>query len=188
MDKKKIRNIYIKKRENLSLEDIRQHSDRINSFVESIISKIQPKVVHCFLPIRHKLEFDTTHIFNYCWSKKIITLIPVSNFKTNEMSSVLYTKETKTSINKWGIPEPNPLISKAEELPDIVFTPLLAFNSKGYRVGYGKGFYDKFFSSLDRKPLVIGISFFDAIEQIDDLNELDIPLDYCITPKEIITF
>jgi 5-formyltetrahydrofolate cyclo-ligase len=68
----------------------------------------------------------------------------------------------------------------------MVLVPLLAFDRQGFRVGYGKGFYDRFLQNLS--TLKIGLSFFDADEDIDDVHAYDIQLDQCITPNKIVTF
>ena len=71
---------------------------------------------------------------------------------------------------------------------DFVLTPLLYCDSKGNRVGYGKGFYDQLFSQLSSKTKKIGVNFFNPDENIDDLWENDIPLDYLVTPEDILSF
>ena len=71
-------------------------------------------------------------------------------------------------------------------MPDLVIVPLLAFDKKGYRVGYGKGFYDRFLQNS--KTLKIGLSFFAPTEEIIDVHLNDVRLDKCITPAGIIEF
>jgi len=71
---------------------------------------------------------------------------------------------------------------------DMVITPLLAFDDKGYRVGFGKGFYDRFFASLNKEVKRIGISLFESCENIEDINEHDIPLTHCVTPNKTYSF
>jgi 5-formyltetrahydrofolate cyclo-ligase len=66
--------------------------------------------------------------------------------------------------------------------------PLLAFDIKGNRVGYGKGFYDKFLSECKPETIKIGLSFFDAEEIVEDTSIKDIQLDYCVTPNRIYKF
>lgn len=70
----------------------------------------------------------------------------------------------------------------------MVFVPLLAFDKNGDRVGYGKGFYDKFLKECKPEIIKIGLSFFEPEEKIDGIFEEDIKLDYCVTPNEIYTF
>ena len=71
---------------------------------------------------------------------------------------------------------------------DIVFVPLLIFDQRGYRVGYGKGFYDKFLSNCRSDCLKVGLCYFEPIDTIDDCHEFDVPLDLCITPQKPYVF
>ncbi|RYZ27704.1 MAG: 5-formyltetrahydrofolate cyclo-ligase, partial [Chitinophagaceae bacterium] len=71
---------------------------------------------------------------------------------------------------------------------DLVVVPLLTFDKKGYRVGYGKGFYDRFLHQCKKDCIKIGLSYFDPIEAVDDANEFDVTLDFCITPQKAYVF
>ena len=91
-------------------------------------------------------------------------------------------------LNTYNIPEPIDGIPIANTSIDVVFVPLLAFDLKGNRVGYGKGFYDNFLADCKPETIKIGLSFFEAEAEIEDVFKNDIPLDYCVTPKQIYTF
>jgi len=69
---------------------------------------------------------------------------------------------------------------------DAVLIPLLAFDNQGFRVGYGGGFYDRFLPACRPEALKVGLSFFDPVDVIEDKDQYDIPMDYCVTPTEII--
>jgi 5-formyltetrahydrofolate cyclo-ligase len=71
---------------------------------------------------------------------------------------------------------------------DVVFVPLLAYDKQGNRVGYGKGFYDKFLSLCKPEVVKIGLSFFEPEDLIDDVFENDVKLDYCVTSERVICF
>ena len=71
---------------------------------------------------------------------------------------------------------------------DVVFIPLLAYDIKGNRVGYGKGFYDIFLQNLDSKTTKIGLSFFPPELSIKNIDENDVQLDYCVSPEKIFNF
>ena len=71
---------------------------------------------------------------------------------------------------------------------DVVFVPLLAYDKQGNRVGYGKGFYDKFLSECKSNVVKIGLSFFDPEEFIEDVFENDVKLNICITSLEVYNF
>jgi 5-formyltetrahydrofolate cyclo-ligase len=69
-----------------------------------------------------------------------------------------------------------------------VLVPLLIFDRQGHRVGYGKGFYDRFLRRCGPETRRIGISLFDGIDKISDVHSSDETLHQCITPEAIITF
>ena len=104
------------------------------------------------------------------------------------MTHYLLTDNTKFQKNAYNIPEPVDGLEVPVIKMDVVFVPLLAFDVKGNRVGYGKGFYDKFLSECKPETIKIGLSFFDAEEIIEDASEKDIQLDYCVTPNRIYKF
>jgi 5-formyltetrahydrofolate cyclo-ligase len=92
------------------------------------------------------------------------------------------------ATSKWGIPEPlKGRIVEPAEL-DVVLIPLLAFDLNGHRVGYGKGFYDRYLASCRPDCLKIGISFFEATAPIDDVESHDIALDIAICPTQVYDF
>lgn len=104
------------------------------------------------------------------------------------MQAIALNKNTVFAENKFNILEPvsNEVITP--QLIDVVFVPLLAFDSKGFRVGYGKGFYDRYLPLCAEDVVKIGFSYFEAIDAIEDVNEYDVPLNYCITPMRVYEF
>ena len=115
-------------------------------------------------------------------------VIPKTQWDDGTMQHYLYDDNTVLVKNKFDILEPAGGELVLENQVDLVLLPLLAFDEKGYRVGYGKGFYDRFLSHCREDVIKIGLSFFDAEKRIDDTDEFDIPLTYCITPGKIYEF
>ena len=74
------------------------------------------------------------------------------------------------------------------ETLDLVFVPLLAFDKTGQRVGYGKGFYDRFLAACRPDTIKIGLSLETSVAQVADVHEGDVVLDYVITPAGVIKF
>ena len=104
------------------------------------------------------------------------------------MSHFYFEKNTKLVMNKYDILEPeNAKICPINEI-DVVLLPLLIFDKKGYRVGYGGGFYDRFIAELPENTQLIGLSLFEPVEEIKDLNTFDKKMHHCITPTEIYHF
>ncbi|HJS52384.1 MAG TPA: 5-formyltetrahydrofolate cyclo-ligase, partial [Pyrinomonadaceae bacterium] len=100
----------------------------------------------------------------------------------------LYTPETRLLENFWGIREPpiDEAIDPSEI--DLVIVPLLCFDERGFRVGHGKGFYDKFLAGCRADCLKVGFTFFPPTDPIDDIDEYDVPLDQCVTPERVYVF
>ena len=100
----------------------------------------------------------------------------------------LYEKNILIKKNNLGIPEPLNGNKIKTKLIEVVFVPLIIVDKIGNRVGYGKGYYDRFLNKCDKKVIKVGLSFFDIIEKIEDTTHNDIRLNFCITPKKIIKF
>lgn len=143
---------------------------------------------HVFLPIVEHHEIDTELILHLLSGKDKNILVSKADFKTRNMTHYLLTDNTKIKKNGFNIPEPVDGIEVPSHKIEVVFVPLLAYDKKGHRVGYGKGFYDKFLSECQPDVIKIGLSFFEPEEQIIDVFESDIQLDYCVTPEQVYTF
>ncbi|WP_136482047.1 5-formyltetrahydrofolate cyclo-ligase [Cognatitamlana onchidii] len=143
---------------------------------------------HIFLTIAEQKEVNTDYILNILSGKDKNILISKSDFVSGRMTHFLLTDNTPIKKNKYNIPEPVEGIEIASKKIEVVFIPLLAFDKTGNRVGYGKGFYDRFLAECQPKTLKIGLSFFYAENEIVNTLETDIKLDYCITPNTIYTF
>ncbi|KLT64598.1 5-formyltetrahydrofolate cyclo-ligase [Pedobacter sp. BMA] len=145
------------------------------------------KAIHIFLPITEKREPDTFLLINWLAKNypEIKIIVPKADFETALMTHHEYLGPHDLKKNIYNILEPQKGGLHNGEV-DLIFIPLLAFDKKGYRVGYGKGFYDRFLENLNARK--IGLSLSPAIEKIDDVSEHDIRLDFCITPTAIIKF
>ena len=88
-------------------------------------------------------------------------------------------------INKYGIPEP---VSNKIVYPDILLVPLVAFDKKLNRLGYGGGFYDRLISNLSKKKKILKIGLAISAQKINSLpvTKYDKKLDYIVTEKYIL--
>jgi 5-formyltetrahydrofolate cyclo-ligase len=143
---------------------------------------------HVFLPITEFKEVNTEFILHVLSGKDKEIIVSKADFATRKMTHFLLTDNTKIKKNEYNIPEPVDGIEVPSNKIDVVFVPLLAFDKKGHRVGYGKGFYDKFLSECKPDAIKIGLSFFEPEELITDVFEGDVKLDYCVTPNSIHSF
>lgn len=143
---------------------------------------------HIFLAIEEKKEVNTDYILNILSGKDKNIVLSKSDFKSGLMTHFLLTDNTKIKKNSYNIPEPVDGIEILNDKIDVIFIPLLAFDTKGNRVGYGKGFYDRFLADCKPQTIKIGLSFFEAETEINNVFESDVKLDFCVTPEKIYNF
>lgn len=142
---------------------------------------------HLFLPIHNKREIDTSTILSVLHGKDKHVVIPKVT-ASGTLCHFLLTDSTTLTTNKWGVLEPIGGIAIPPQQLDVVFVPLLAFDEDGNRVGYGKGYYDRFLASCRKDVIKIGLSFFKAEYKITDIHPDDVPLDFCVTPDTVYKF
>jgi len=143
---------------------------------------------HIFLAMENQKEVHTDFILNILAGKDKEVIVSRSDFESCNMVHYLLTDNTKLVLSSYGIPEPVEGIEVPSAKMDVVFVPLLAFDKKGHRVGYGKGFYDRFLAECKPDVVKIGLSFFEAEANDIPHNPTDIALDYCVTPKRVYRF
>ena len=186
-NKKELRLHYKNLRAALSLDEIEEKSLAVaNALLQLTIW--DKSYYHVFLPIEEQKEINTEYILHLLSGKDKEIVISKSDFETRKMSHFLLTDNTKIKKNEYNIPEPVNGLPVPSETIEVVFVPLLAFDIFGNRIGYGKGFYDKFLAECKSETIKIGLSFFEAVNQIDDVFKSDVKLDYCVTPEKIYTF
>ncbi len=187
MLKKELRQKYKELRKQLSENDIEEWSLQIaNQLIRLDIW--QHSFYHLFLPIESQKEVNTEYILQVLAGKDKNIVLSKSDFSTREMTHFLLTDNTTIKKNAYDIPEPIDGLEVPVSKIDVVFVPLLAFDEKGNRVGYGKGFYDKFLAECKPEILKIGVSFFEPENIIPDVLNTDIQLDLCITPTKVYNF
>lgn len=189
MRKDELRILYREKRAALSHKDINRLQDLLLIMFQQLPIPFM-SVLHRFIPAEGKHEINPDPLadwLSFC-NPGLIQAVPRIKTGTNELSHFIYNDETILALNKWGIPEPqNGQEINSQEI-DMVLIPLLAFDGDGHRVGYGKGYYDRFLANCRPDCIKTGLSFFPAEDKITDTNTFDIAMDFCITPDKIYEF
>ncbi|EPR69998.1 5-formyltetrahydrofolate cyclo-ligase [Winogradskyella psychrotolerans RS-3] len=187
MSKPLLRKKYKELRQQLSLTEVDDFSLAIANKLLTL--DIWDKTFyHIFLTIEEQKEINTDYILNILSGKDKNIVISKSNFEDYSMTHYLLTDNTRIQKNTYNIPEPIDGIEIPSSQLEVVFIPLLAFDNTGHRIGYGKGFYDRFLADCKPETVKIGLSFFEAEHETIEASEEDIRLDYCVTPDHIITF
>jgi 5-formyltetrahydrofolate cyclo-ligase len=189
MNKQALRLLYRKKRQELLPSQYAQlNLDLYHHFFAHLdLSFIQ--VVHTFIPIMGHNEPDTWLIIDRM--RREFPHLRISIPRTTSDGSLenfFFEGLHQLQTNPLGIPEPKQGVPTPYERIDMVLVPLLCFDRQGHRVGYGKGYYDRFLQHCRSDCKKTGLSLFGPEEAIDDVDKTDIPLDTCITPAGMISF
>ncbi len=188
MTKAAIRKLYRQKRMDISASAKERLEDLMLIQFQSLKLEI-PDNIMTFAPIEIYNEYNPILIEEYCFFKNQAArlIYPVTNLKNNTVQPFITKEDTLFEVNEFQIDEP---VNGIPVLPieiEMMFLPLLGFNEDGYRVGYGKGFYDRLINDCNPDMLKIGFSYFGEVV-IDDINEYDKKMDICITPDCIFQF
>ncbi|HWK99163.1 MAG TPA: 5-formyltetrahydrofolate cyclo-ligase [Parapedobacter sp.] len=187
--KQELRKIYREKRIGLSDEQFKRLNDQLIAQVEAL--EMHPRwTVHLFLPIVGNREPDTYAIAEWIREQypDIRLVLPKTERGNYRMSHLAWDAKTTLVPNDWGIPEPAAGTVVLPQEIDAVFLPLLIFDERGNRIGYGRGFYDRFLAECRPATRKIGISLFEAVKAITDVSAHDVAMDLCVTPTRIWSF
>jgi len=177
------RNILAKKRAKLILEKKNASLEIIDN-LKKLDNFYSSKVVASFLSI--KSEISTIHLNKFIIESGKILCLPAMNIKSKKLTFRKYNFQTKLIKGKYDILEP--VDTNSEFIPDIIFTPCLAFDIYGFRLGYGGGYYDKTFLDMknnNKKFISVALAFDD--QKVDQVfyDEYDQRIDYILTEKEL---
>ena len=189
MIKKEIRQLFLEKRKALTAVERSKLDDLLLiQFQSTDIPAIES--VLTYWPIEKNNE-PNTHLFMdylHFLFPDLIVLYPVCDTATGKMKAVQVNDDTAFVQKAFGVHEPAAGEERSAADIDMVITPLLAVDKNGYRVGYGKGFYDKFLSLTRPDCFKTGFCYFELVDSIDDCHEFDVPLNSCITPYSTYVF
>lgn len=188
--KQALRNYWLEKRSNLTEFQKNNLSLAIQELLFSEYPIQKADYVHIFLPAMERGEVRTWSMIQYLFDKlpHVNVCAPrIIDAKNKKMESILLERTTHYSKNIWGIDEPENGSVVQPAMLDVILMPLLQFDTKGHRLGYGGGFYDRYLASCT-KATKIGLSFFEPINEVPEINEFDIKMDYCITPIKKYSF
>lgn len=189
MNKEALRKIYKNKRQELDGHQRLKLDDLLLiRFQEFDFSHI--RVVLSYWPMANQSE-PNTHLFTGYLRHMVPGLqmaYPVTDMEQINITAYRINEDTVYTTNRWGITEPPAVDPLEPQQVDLVLVPMLICDQKGYRVGYGKGFYDRFLAQCRTDVVKMGFSYFDPVPRITDTHEFDVPLNYCITPKDIYEF
>ncbi|GGG37832.1 5-formyltetrahydrofolate cyclo-ligase [Hymenobacter glacieicola] len=190
MLKADLRREALARRRELTKEELARRSAGLWQQLQQAFPVAAWQWLHVFLPIPRQQEPDTWLLIRQLWAELpgLQLAVPVVQPNGQTLRHFHLTPETQLIDNRWAIPEP---VGAEEVLPfqlDAVLIPLLAFDETGHRVGYGKGFYDRFLRECRPDVVRIGVSLEPPVPRITDVWEGDTRLHACLTPARVWRF
>jgi 5-formyltetrahydrofolate cyclo-ligase len=161
--------------------------DSVESSRKSIDSSIErsfPGLAHCRLafcwPIKN--EYDARHLAKTLRERGALTALPVVVAPKQPLAFREWHPGIELATGPLDIPYP---VGSPEVIPEAVLLPMNGWDARGYRLGYGGGFFDRTLAGLAKKPVVIGVSYELARLETIDPQPWDIPMDYVVTERGV---
>lgn len=186
--KNELRQDYRDLRAQLTTEEVDERSKQLTQRLAEWLEG-QPNWMHfhLYFPIARFKEVNTFYIQRLLEQQGKTIYTSQVNRKENSLATLLLPDNAVFFLDDWEIPVPQESVRVTTSKIQVVFVPLLAYDKSGHRLGFGKGFYDRFLSGMSQEVIKIGLSFF-APEEVIPVEPHDVALDYCITPEKIVKF
>ena len=180
MLKSKLRKKVLKIRRIVNKNNCKINSKKIFSLINK--KNLNIKSIGGYFPVNY--EIDDLEILKEFAKKKYQISLPVIK-KNFEMNFYKWSFNDPLKINKYGIPEP---ILKKIIYPDVILVPLVAFDKKLNRLGYGGGYYDRVIKKISEKKKILKIGLAFSVQKINNvpITRYDKKLDYVVTDKYIL--
>tara|TARA_Y100001970_G_scaffold285953_1_gene406950 strand:+ start:1424 stop:1960 length:537 start_codon:yes stop_codon:yes gene_type:complete len=177
VNKYQIRKKILKLRKSKNLENNHINFKELMKFVRY---QKNIKIVGGYFPFNK--EIDDLKILQALEKKKYLITLPKIK-KNNQMDFFEWSFTQPLIINKYGIPEP---ISNNIRYPDLLLVPLVAYDKKFNRIGYGGGYYDRFLKKISKRKKIVTVGLAYSFQKVINIpiNDYDIKLDYIITDKK----
>ncbi len=188
--KRKLREKMLNIRESMPPWQRRDYSCRIKEGLLRL--KLFKDAVNVMAYIAFKNEVETLPLIEYCIRKNKRIIVPVCIKETRKLLlSELRDPKKELRPGTYNVPEPAPEYIRPfpRESIDIILVPAVAFDKLGFRLGYGGGYYDRFFNELDSltdKVPSVGLAFESQVIQKVPVEFTDRPVDFVITENELI--
>ena len=186
--KEDIRRSLLKRRRSLPEKELKRVSCEINTYLINEIQNRDLKKILVYQSIDNEPSVEKTT--ELAWQKNIKVYIPKVVSKEKIIINRL-RKDSSYSKNKFGINESNDSETVELDEIDLAVLPLVGIDINGFRLGYGGGYYDRFFyqdRELSRKPFIIGVGYAFQILEVSFAENHDLKCDSVITEKGVLKF
>ncbi|WP_296620466.1 5-formyltetrahydrofolate cyclo-ligase, partial [Marivirga sp.] len=166
MDKNTLRKVYLEKRKLLSQAEYERRNQLLYHRLIEFQKSHQFRSIHTFIPIKENKEPDVFPFVQYLWSKTtgVEVVTAISDLNNPILTHVKIKEDTSFLKNKWGIPEPQDGNPYSIDKIECVLVPMVMGSKSGHRIGYGKGYYDRFLQNCKNQTRFVGVTLGPLIE------------------------
>lgn len=183
-EKENLRVHYLNRRKKLLKEEVQRKSLKIVGNLKDTADFQKASTIHCYVSIDDQKEVDTNNLIEMMLETGKRVVVP-KIAKKNQLNHIEIQSLKELTVNKWGVAEPQNGNDFNIELLDLVIVPMVAGDRERNRLGYGKGFYDRFLERV--KAVKIGLLYdFQVHSETLVTEEHDVALDLLITETERI--
>lgn len=179
-----MRNLFLRLRNQIPEEEHRKRSDVITQRLKGSPAYNQAKYVHCYVSINKRKEVNTHPLIQEMLSGDKQAVVPVTDFNSGTLTHFELDSYDDLNTNKWGVPEPESGKEIAAGQFDLIVVPMVAGDPQCNRLGYGKGFYDRFLSQVNCPK--IGLLYECCLAEHIPTEEFDVKLDQILTEDRVI--
>lgn len=179
--RKELRQQMLKRRDAMDTAEASERSLRICRNLENLPGIKWARVLMAYAPVRN--EVNVTYYWERYWCDGTTVLLP--RVHKERLQAVEFKGWNQTEAGSFGIPEPLGKSFPIDKI-DAVIVPGLVFDNHGYRLGYGKGYYDGFLPHLRSDALKCGVAYdFQLVANVMP-TQYDVGLDVLVTESEIV--
>lgn len=182
--KRTLRKHLLEKRNAISDRDWEEKSKRIHDRFLQQFDLDDHDHIHVYISMDQRKEVETLSLIDFLFSHRKRVTVPVTQFEPPMLKHSRLQNIQSLSPNKWGVMEPNTFDEVTIEDVSLIIVPLVGADEDKNRLGYGKGFYDRFLSKTE--VITVGFCFEECLVKKVPTEDFDIPLDYIITDKKVI--
>lgn len=182
--KEKLRQAFLGCRSRIPEKEYLLKSARICTRLKELNAYRNAETIHCYVSMNERQEVNTHPLIKSMLAAGKKVVVPVTEFDTSILRHIRLEKFSQLQKNKWGVLEP----SGGEEVPpkefDLVIVPMVGGDRRKNRIGYGKGFYDRFLENITCPK--VGLLFEACLIDEIPVERFDVPLSKLITETKVI--
>ncbi len=182
--KEKLRGRLLQKRESLPASYYNQASEDIIVRLQTLPEFRSSRIINCYVSMNQRREVDTHSFLRWMLASNKRVVVPVTEFDPPGLRHVELRSFDDLETNKWGVLEPNDGKPITPSEFDFVIVPMVGADPNCNRLGYGKGFYDRFLAKVDCPA--VGLCFEKCVVEAIPTEHFDVQLSAVVTEKRIL--